>query len=211
MCFANRRYNHQRARSNHRGKIFADSVYRDRIENIEGVIYVRDLLQAWAEGKEGQKIGSLMRDVYFIPETKSAAELLATLQLQHAQLAIVVDEYGGVAGLVTVEDILEELVGEIEDEDTEQEEVIEIITGDGGNYFDVLGSTEIHKIERLFDVEFKVDAATTLAGLVTREAGYVPKKGDKLMIQGIDIEILKADGKRLHLLRLKKFKDGKNR
>lgn len=185
-------------------------VYRDKIENIEGVIYIRDLLQAWAEGKEDQKIGSLKREVYFIPETKSAAELLNTMQLNHVQIAIVVDEYGGVAGLITVEDILEEIVGEIEDEDTEQEEVIEIVTGDGGNYFDVLGSTEIHKIERLFDIEIKVDDANTLAGLVTREAGYVPKKGDKLMIQGIEIEILKADGKRLHLLRLKKFKDDSN-
>lgn len=185
-------------------------VYRDKIENIEGVIYIRDLLQAWAEGKENQKVDALKREVYFIPETKSAAELLNTMQLNHVQIAIVVDEYGGVAGLITVEDILEEIVGEIEDEDTEQEEVIEIITGDGGNYFDVLGSTEIHKIERLFDIEIKVDDATTLAGLVTREAGYVPKKGDKLMIQGIDIEILKADQKRLHLLRLKKFKDETN-
>lgn len=185
-------------------------VYRDKIENIEGVIYIRDLLQAWAEGKEDQKIGSLKREVYFIPETKSAAELLNTMQLNHVQIAIVVDEYGGIAGLITVEDILEEIVGEIEDEDTEQEEVIEIITGDGGNYFDVLGSTEIHKIERLFDTEIKVDDANTLAGLVTREAGYVPKKGDKLMIQGIEIEILKADQKRLHLLRLKKFKDDSN-
>lgn len=179
-------------------------VYREKIENIEGIIYVRDLLQAWAEGKENQKIESLMRDAYFIPETKSAAELLNAMQLNHVQIAIVVDEYGGVAGLVTVEDILEELVGEIEDEDTEQEEVIEIIEGDGGNYFDVLGSTEIHKVERLFDVEIKDEDFTTIAGLVTSVAGYVPKKGDKLNIQGMNIEILKADEKRISLLRLKK-------
>lgn len=179
-------------------------VYRDKIENIEGVIYVRDLLQVWAEGKENQKIGSLMRDAYFVPETKSASELLKSMQTSHVQIAIVVDEYGGVAGLVTVEDILEELVGEIEDEDTEQEEVIEIIEGDGGNYFDVLGSTEIHKIERIFDVEIEDDEFTTIAGLVTSEAGYVPKEGETLIIKGLNITILRADEKRINLLRLQR-------
>ena len=182
-------------------------VYREKIENIEGVIYVRDLLQAWADGKENQKIESLMRPAYFIPETKSASELLKSMQQNHVQIAIVVDEYGGVAGLITVEDILEEIVGEIEDEDTEQEEVIEIIEGDGRSYFDVLGSTEIHKVERLFDVEIKDEDFTTIAGLVTSKAGYVPKKGDKLMIYGIDIEVLKANEKRLHLLRLRKLNE----
>lgn len=182
-------------------------VYSEKIENIEGVIYVRDLLQAWADGKENQKIESLMRPAYFIPETKSASELLKSMQQNHVQIAIVVDEYGGVAGLITVEDILEEIVGEIEDEDTEQEEVIEIIEGDGGSYFDVLGSTEIHKVERLFDVEIKDEDFTTIAGLVTSKAGYVPKKGDKLMIYGIDIEVIKANEKRLHLLRLRKLNE----
>ncbi|HRH46877.1 MAG TPA: hemolysin family protein [Pyrinomonadaceae bacterium] len=179
-------------------------VYKERIENIEGVVYVRDLLQAWADGKENQKIETLMREAYFIPETKSASELLKVMQSNHVQIAIVVDEYGGVAGLITVEDIIEEIVGEIEDEDTEQEEVIEIIEGDGGNYFDVLGSTEIHKIERIFDLEIEDDDYTTIAGLVTSQAGYVPKKGEKLSIKGIDIEILKADEKRLQLLRLRR-------
>lgn len=179
-------------------------VYRDKIENIEGVVYVRDLLQAWADGKETQKIETLMRDAYFIPETKSASELLKAMQSNHVQIAIVVDEYGGVAGLITVEDIIEEIVGEIEDEDTEQEEVIEIIEGDGGNYFDVLGSTEIHKIERIFDLEIEDDDYTTIAGLVTSQAGYVPKKGEQLTIKGIEIEILKADEKRLQLLRLRR-------
>ncbi len=167
-------------------------VYRDKIENIEGVIYIRDLLQAWAEGKENQKIETLMRPAYFIPETKSASDLLKSMQQNHVQIAVVVDEYGGVAGLITVEDIIEEIVGEIEDEDTEQEEVIEIIEGDGGNYYDVLGSTEIHKIERLFDVEIKDEDFTTLAGLVTTQAGFVPKEGDKLTIYGIEIEIIKS-------------------
>ena len=103
------------------------------------------------------------------------------MQANHVQTAIVIDEYGGVAGLVTVEDILEEIVGEIEDEDTEQEEIIEIVEGDDG-YYDVLGSTEIDKIERLFDIDLEDEDYTTIAGLVTTEAGYVPKVGEKLTL-----------------------------
>jgi putative hemolysin len=179
-------------------------VYRDKIENIEGVIYVRDLLNAWADGKENVRIESLMRPAYFVPETKPANDLLKAMQQNHVQIAIVVDEYGGIAGLITVEDIIEELVGEIEDEDTEQEEVIEIIEGEGGSHFDVLGSTEIHKIERLFDIELADEDFTTIAGLVTSEAGYVPKPAETITIQGIEIEILKADEKRIQLLRLKR-------
>ncbi len=181
-------------------------VYRDSIDNIEGVIYVRDLLNVWADGDENQIIETLLRPAFFVPETKSAAELLKNMQTSHTQVAFVIDEYGGVAGLVTVEDILEEIVGEIEDEDTEEEEVIEIIEGDDG-YFDVLGSTEIGKIERVFDLEIEDDDFTTIAGLVTSEAGRVPKRGEKLVVRGLDIEVLKADEKRLNLLRLRKHDD----
>src|SRR3989454_408671 len=123
-------------------------VYRDQIDNVEGIIYVRDLLQRWAEGKESELIAPLVRPVYFVPETKPVAQLLEEMQKAHVQLAMVIDEYGGVAGLVTVEDILEEIVGEIEDEDIAGEELKEIVECDG--CYEVLGSTEIGKIERLF-------------------------------------------------------------
>jgi CBS domain containing-hemolysin-like protein len=178
-------------------------VYRDTIDNIEGVIYVRDLLHAWADGKENEPIQSVLRDAFFVPETKTASELLKSMQSNHVQVAIVIDEYGGVAGLVTVEDILEEIVGEIEDEDIEDEEIIEIIEGADG-YWDVLGSTEIDKIERLFDIEVEDEDFTTIAGLVTSEAGYVPKVGEHLTVRGLEVEILKADDKKVSLLRLRK-------
>ena len=181
-------------------------VYRKTIDNIEGVIYVRDLLNAWSDGQETQTIENLIRPAFFVPETKSAAELLKNMQLSHIQIAIIIDEYGGVAGLVTVEDILEEIVGEIEDED-EDEEIIEIIEGENKSYYDVLGSTEIGKIERLFDVEIEDDDFTTIAGLVTSEAGYVPKTGETLNFRGLDVEILNADEKKIMLLRLKKSND----
>lgn len=177
-------------------------VYRETIDNIEGIIYVRDLLQAWAEGREDETIDALLRDVYFVPETKVASELLKSMQVNHVQIAIVIDEYGGVAGIVTVEDIVEEIVGEIEDEDIEEEEIIEIVEGEDG-YWDVLGSTEIDKIERLFEIDLEDDDYTTIAGLVTTEAGYVPKIGDSLQLRGLNIEVLKADEKKIGLLRLR--------
>jgi CBS domain containing-hemolysin-like protein len=178
-------------------------VYREQIDNVEGLIYVRDLLQYWAEDKEDESIASLLRPVYFVPETKSVAELLEEMQKAHMQLAMVIDEYGGVAGLVTVEDILEEIVGEIEDEDTEGEEVVEIVEASDG-YYDVLGSTEIGKIERLFGMEIEADDFTTIAGLVISESGYVPRAGEHLTFRGLDVEVLKADDKRIHLLRLRR-------
>ncbi len=177
-------------------------VYNENIDNIEGVIYVRDILNAWAEEQEKLLIGKILRPTYFVPETKSVSELLKNMQLNHVQIAMVVDEYGGVAGLVTVEDILEEIVGEIEDEDLD-EQVAEIVESADG-YYDVMASTEIGKIERLFDMEIDDDDFTTIAGLVTTEAGYVPKVKERLTVRGIDVEILKAEDKRIQLLRIRK-------
>ena len=125
------------------------------------------------------------------------------MQYIHVQIAIVIEEYCGVAGVVTIEDIIEEIVGEIEDEDIEEEEIIEIVEG-GDGYYDVLGSTDIDKIERLFDLEFEDEDFTTVAVFVTSEAGYVPHVGEKLSIRGLDVEVLRGDDKKLQLLRLRR-------
>ncbi|MEP6920119.1 MAG: hemolysin family protein [bacterium] len=177
-------------------------VYRDQIDNVEGFIYVRDLLQCWADNEETEPIGPLVRPVYFVPETKSVAELLEEMQKAHVQLSMVIDEYGGVAGLVTVEDILEEIVGEIEDEDIggDEEEIVE--TADGG--YEVLGSTQIGKIERLFDMEIEDDDFTTIAGLVINESGKVPLSGEHLSFRGLEVEVLEADERRIGRLLVKR-------
>jgi len=178
-------------------------VYREQIDNVEGLIYVRDLLERWAAGKEDEPVAVLVRPVYFVPETKPVAELLEEMQKAHVQLAMVIDEYGGVAGLVTVEDILEEIVGEIEDEDIGGEELQEIVEESDGCY-DVQGSTEIGKIERLFDMEIEDDDFTTIAGLVINEAGKVPHTGDHLKFRGLEIEVIEADERRIARLRVKR-------
>jgi CBS domain containing-hemolysin-like protein len=181
-------------------------VYRDQVDNVEGIIYVRDLLQCWAEGKHDQLIAPLIRPVYFVPETKQVAELLEEMQKSHVQLAMVIDEYGGVSGLVTVEDILEEIVGEIEDEDIAGEELEEIVENDDGSYV-VLGSTEIGKIERLFDMDIAADDFTTIAGLVINESGAVPAVGVRLTFRRLEVEVLEADERRIGRLRVRKAQE----
>jgi len=176
-------------------------VFRDQIDNVEGLIYVRDLLQCWAANKADFPIAPFVRPVYFIPETKPLARLLEEMQKAHAYLAMVIDEYGGIAGLVTVEDILEEIVGEIEDEDISGEEPEEIMAAGDGSY-EVLGGTEIGKIERLFDMEIEADDFTTIAGLVIAQKGSVPRSGERLSFRGLDVEVLAADEKRIGRLKI---------
>ncbi len=176
-------------------------VFRDQIDNVEGLIYVRDLLHCWTDNKADSPIAPFVRPVYFIPETKPLARLLEEMQKAHAYLAIVIDEYGGIAGLVTVEDILEEIVGEIEDEDISGEGPEEIVsTGDG--VYEVLGSTEIAKVERLFDMEIEADDFTTIAGLVIAHKGSVPRPGEHLSFRGLEVDVLATDEKRIERLRV---------
>jgi putative hemolysin len=177
-------------------------VYRDQIDNIEGIVYVRDLLPLLSLGKSDSPITPFIRPVYFVPETKPVDKQLQEMQKARTYMSIVIDEYGGVAGLVTVEDILEEIVGEIEDEDISGQELEEIVPAGDGVY-EVLGSTEIGKIERLFDLEIEADDFTTIAGLVMAEKGSVPRAGEHLTLRGLDVEVLDADEKRIGRLRLK--------
>src|SRR2546421_7306457 len=183
-------------------------VYRDQIENVEGMIYVRDLLPSLATGKADAPIGPFIRQVYLVPETKPVAKLLREMQKAHAYLAMVIDEYGGIAGLVTVEDILEEIVGEIEDEDISGEEPEEIVACEDGAY-EVLGGTEIGKIERLFGMEIEADDFTTIAGLVIAQKGSVPRPGEHLSFRGLEVDILDADEKRICRLKLRRAEETK--
>ena len=178
-------------------------VYRDQIDNVEGLVYIRDLLQSWAEGNLESPIAPLVRPVYFIPETKPVSDLLEEMQKANVQLSMVIDEYGGVSGLVTVEDILEEIVGEIEDEDIAHEELNDIVEISDGVY-EVLGSIEIGKIERLFEMEIEADDFTTIAGLVVNECGRVPQTGEQLTFRGLDLEVVEADERRIARLRVKR-------
>lgn len=180
-------------------------VYRDQIDNVEGIIYLRDLLPSLSMGKADAPIGPFVRPFYAVPETKPVADLLAEMQKAHVYMAMVIDEYGGVAGLVTVEDILEEIVGEIEDEDISGAD--QQITAAGEGVFDVMGAVEIGKIEKLFGMEIADDDFTTIAGFVIAQKGSVPHQGERLNLGGLDVEVLDADERRISRLRLQRTQE----
>jgi len=176
-------------------------VYKEELDNIEGILYVRDLLAFCEPGRLAESVKSCMRPAYFVPETKAVADLLEEMQKAKVQIAIVIDEYGTVAGLVTIEDIVEEIVGEIEDEDRVPAQE-EIVKAEDGSYL-VDGSAEIRKVELLFDKEIEADDFTTVAGLVINELGHVPGVGEKLHYKGLEFEVAEADSRRINRVRLR--------
>ncbi|MFY9607429.1 MAG: hemolysin family protein [Blastocatellia bacterium] len=178
-------------------------VYRDQIDHIEGIVYVRDLLAYCEEGRMNTPVTDCMRPVYFVPESKSVRALLEEMQKAQVQIAMVVDEYGGLAGLVTIEDMIEEILGEIEDEDEGAEDQQVMREADGSYLVD--GSAEIRKVEMLFDREVEADDFTTVAGLIINELGHVPTAGEKLAIKGLEFEVIEADNKRVNRVRLRKI------
>ena len=176
-------------------------VYRDQIDTIEGIVYVRDLLALCEAEKMSMRITRCMRPAYFVPESKSVRELLEDMQKAKVQISIVIDEYGGVAGLVTLEDIIEEILGEIEDED-EGTGAVEIVSSDDGSYL-IDGGTQIRKVELLYDKELEADDFTTVAGLIINQLGHVPAAGEKLDFKGLRFEVVDADSKHVNQVRLR--------
>jgi magnesium and cobalt exporter, CNNM family len=177
-------------------------VYRDQIDNIEGIVYVRDLL-AFCEGdKVSTPVTSCTRPAYFVPESKSVRALLEEMQKAKVQISIVIDEYGGVAGLVTIEDIIEEILGEIADEDEASVTEDEIVHQSDGSYL-VDGAAEIKKVELLYERDVEADDFTTVAGLLINELGHVPEVGEKLTVKGLEFEVVDSDGQRVNRVRLR--------
>src|SRR5581483_3875486 len=180
-------------------------VYRGEMDNIEGVIYVRDLLTHWASGKAGQTAIQIARPVYCVPETKPTDELLREMQKAKMQMAIVIDEYGSLAGLVTLEDLIEEIVGEIEDEDEPEPQEAEIdIVPEGDDSWVVRGDAEVGKVERLFNAELATDDFTTVAGLVINQLGHLPQVGERLDFRSLHFEVLEADERRVSRVRIQR-------
>jgi CBS domain containing-hemolysin-like protein len=174
-------------------------VYRDDPDHVVGFAYIRHLLAHYSKGRESDSIKSIVYPAFFVPETKRVSALLKELQERGDHAAIVIDEFGGVSGLVTMEDLLEEIVGEIRDED--QVKVSEIVDEGGGRYV-VRGGTEIHLLEELSGRKFAGAGDATVAGLVTTFLGRVPSPGEEFEMGGLQVRILDADRKRVHRLRI---------
>ncbi|MGA2534325.1 MAG: hemolysin family protein [Candidatus Aminicenantales bacterium] len=176
-------------------------VYKDRLDNIEGIVMAKDILEYADEKHKAQPIEALVRPVSFVPESMPIADLLKELQKAKQKLALVIDEHGGVAGLVTMEDVVEEIVGEIQDEyDTEEAQIVE----NGPLDYTVSGLTEVEELEELFDVELADDDFITVGGLVSNSLGRLPKKGETLAVKGLTIEVLEVDQKKIKKLRIRK-------
>ena len=176
-------------------------VYKDRLDNMEGIVMAKDILEYSDEKHKGQPIEALIRPVAFVPESMPVSGLLRELQKVKQKMAIVVDEHGGVSGLVTMEDVVEEIVGEIQDEyDTEEAQITENAPLD----FTVSGSTEVEEMEELFDVELAEDDFITVGGLITHDLGRLPHKGEILTIKGLLLEVLDVDQKKVKKLRIRK-------
>lgn len=176
-------------------------VYKDRIDNIEGVIIAKDLPEYADDKFKSSSIEPLIRPVYFVPETMKVAELLKEFQERKQKLAVVVDEHGGVSGIVTMEDLVEEIVGEIQDEyDKDEDRIIK----KGPRDYIVSGDAEVEEIEELYDLDLAEDSYITVGGLITHHLGRLPEKGEHLKIKGLSLEVLDVDQKRIKKLRIKK-------
>jgi CBS domain containing-hemolysin-like protein len=186
-------------------RIFAESmftripVFRDTLDRIEGVVHVKDVLRAVAAG-EAPGVGALVRPVLVVPETKPLRELLREFQAARQQLAVVVDEYGGTSGIVTLEDVLEEIVGEISDE--HQRETPEIQKESEGVYL-LDGGAHVEVLEELFGVEVGEVAFDSVAGLVLDRLGHLPRIGEHASWQGLDLEVVELDRRRLRRVRVR--------
>ncbi len=173
-------------------------VYQGDIDHIKGIVYAKDLLHVADVEAHTKTVGDLMRpEVYFVPETKLGSELLREMQRDNVRLAIVIDEYGGVAGLVTIEDLVEEIVGEIRDEHEEGDVVKE---SDTSYIFN--GNTDVDLLEKLLGVRPEEKEATTIAGLVSELAGHIPKAGEVFEENGLRFEVLESTERRVDRVRV---------
>lgn len=175
-------------------------VYKDTIDNIIGVLYVKDLLKCWKEGREEIDLAEIVREPYFVPESKRVNDLFREMRLTRRHIAIVVDEYGGTAGMVTMEDILEEIVGEIRDEyDLEEERVRE---AEDGSYL-IDARIDIHELNDRLGLNLPTDEdVESIGGLLVDHLGRVPRAGEVVEIGGVKFTVLEADERRISKLRI---------
>jgi CBS domain containing-hemolysin-like protein len=174
-------------------------VYADNLDNIVGLVVVKDLIQRTEELAGDRSVTEIMRPAAFVPETKRVMDLLREFRQKRFQLAIVVDEYGGTAGLVTVEDVVEELVGEIRDEyDSEAEPIVQ----ENCDSFIFSAKVATSEMTERLPVEIEDDAFETVGGYVLARVGRVPAAGERFTFDGLDVEVLEAERRRIHKVRI---------
>jgi CBS domain containing-hemolysin-like protein len=174
-------------------------VYKENLDNILGFVFVKDLIRLGEDVAGGSDIHRLIRPATVVPETKRVSDLLKEFQRKQVQIAIVVDEYGGTAGLVTIEDLLEEIVGEIRDEyDVETEHVVD----EGNGTFVFSGKASFDDVRDRLGVEVEPEGFETVGGYVLTRVGRVPAVGESFDIDGLSVEVIEAERRRIHRVRM---------
>jgi len=169
-------------------------IYRNTIDDITGVVYARDVLAYAREKPLDTPARDLARPVQFVPETKKINSLLADFRRQHTQIAVVMDEYGGTAGIVTIEDLLEEIVGEIQDEyDAEEVPIRELSPG----VVEVTGLYALDELNEEFDLNLPHEDFDTVGGLILHLLGRVPVEGEVVTVDNVELTVAKVDGRRV--------------
>ena len=174
-------------------------VIGDTNDEIEGILLAKDLLNYYADPDKNFDIKDVMRPTVFTPESKRLNVLLREFRMSRNHMAIVVDEYNGVAGLVTIEDVIEEIIGEIEDEHDHEDNEININTHDNNRYT-VKALTPISEFNEFFNTEIYDNEYDTVGGFVINTFGYLPKRGEIIDFERFNIKILRADKRRVHLI-----------
>jgi CBS domain containing-hemolysin-like protein len=169
-------------------------VYEESIDNIIGLLYAKDLLKQWGTDEKSLTVRDIMRPPYFIPESKNLEQLLQEFKRKRVHLAIVIDEYGGTSGLITIEDLLEQIVGDIQYE-YDREEVLLTINQDGTVTAD--GRLPVEELEEHFDIEIERDKFDSVGGLVFHLTGKIPAIGDNIEGAGLCITVVDADVRRV--------------
>ncbi len=180
-------------------------VYREDLDDVIGIVYAKDVLKALHQGRQDVPLADVVREAHYVPESKKVAELLREMQQQQFHIAIATDEYGQVSGLVTLEDLLEELVGEITDEyDRDEPAVVEI--GDGR--YRVSGKASIDDVNELLEVELPDEEWDTVAGLVLDLFGRIPKGGEGVAFQGLRFTAEQVQGRRIAKVLIERVPNG---
>lgn len=181
-------------------------VMGDYRHDVQGIFLAKDLLDYYANGqKELFNMRDIMRPAVFIPESKRLNVLLREFRSSRNHMAIVIDEYGGMAGLVTIEDVLEQIVGDIDDEHDFEEETY-INPRDNGYYL-VWALTPVEEFNEYFGLDLDVEEMDTIGGLIIKAFGHLPKRGESVAFSGFKFEVVRANNRRIHLLRVKKLDD----
>ena len=175
-------------------------------DKVIGILLAKDLLRYYAE--DSFDVRDMLRPAVFIPESKRLNVLLRDFRANRNHMAVVVDEYGGVAGLITIEDVLEQIVGDIEDEydfDEVDDNILAIKDGSHGSRWRIKALTEIEQFNETLATNFSDEDVDTIGGLVANHLGRVPRKGDAFDIDGVRFEVLRADARQVHVLLVEKL------